>query len=102
MYQSSMAAHQLLESSYELLGISITLFVTGLGVYLGSAWARLLPISPVPGVNLSNLGLLIAFVAGTGFVCLLFGYLVGRKTVESRRCLELRYCERRHLSVVTV
>jgi hypothetical protein len=84
VWQSSFVAHSLLNLPYELVAISIALFIAGLGVYLGSAWVRELGISLLDGVSVGNSGVAVAFIVGTTCACLLFGLLVGHKDVESQ------------------
>lgn len=83
--QSSFVAYSLLNVPYEMVAVSITLFVAGLGVYLGSAWERKLKISMVNGESVGNVGVAVAFIAGTVFGCLLFRFLIGQKNVENQR-----------------
>ncbi|KAF2178739.1 hypothetical protein K469DRAFT_675265 [Zopfia rhizophila CBS 207.26] len=82
VFQSSINVHQLLNVPYEMIAISITLFVAGLGTYLGSAWARNLPMSTSNGIAIGNAGVLAFFLAGTTFSCALFGFLIGSKDME--------------------
>lgn len=88
VFQSSMVAHQLLHAPYELVGISLTAFIGGLGTYLGSAWLRDVEISvriaAGKSVQVGNLGVLVCYLVGTGFACAMFGFLVGGKSVEMR------------------
>jgi hypothetical protein len=83
--RSSHVAHQLLNMPYELVGLSITLFILGLGVYIGSAWNRKLGISVVHGESVGNAQVLVPFIVGTAFASSAFGYLMGQKHVENRR-----------------
>lgn len=84
-----MVAHQMLQVPYEIMSISITLFVGGLGVYLGSAWARGVDLGAVPTVRWENVAILAAFIASTGFACAVFGFFVGQKALESQRCSDI-------------
>jgi hypothetical protein len=83
-WQSSFVAHSLLNLPYELVAISIALFIAGLGVYLGSAWVRELGISVLDGVSVGDSGVAVAFIVGTTCACLLFGLLVGQKDIENQ------------------
>jgi uncharacterized membrane protein YciS (DUF1049 family) len=83
--QSLFVAHSLLNVPYEMVSVSITLFIVGLGVYLGSAWKRKLKISVANGESVGNVGVAVAFIAGTVFGWLLFGFLIGQKNVENQR-----------------
>ena len=72
----------ILNAPFEIVSISITLFVVGLGLYLG--------LGMTVGVNLStgandNRGVLIAFVVSTFFVLVMFGQLMGTKDLEETR-----------------
>ena len=80
--QSSMNAHQLLNAPYELVGIAITCYIVGLGVYLGSAYTRNIGISVTNGESVGNMGVLVAFIVGTTFCCAMFGSLMGKKSAE--------------------
>lgn len=84
VWQSSFVAHSLLNVPYEMVAVAIALFIAGLGVYLGSAWARKLGISVLDGESVGNSGVAIAFIVGTMFGCLLFGFLVGQKDIENQ------------------
>ena len=69
----------ILNAPFEIVSISITLFVVGLGLYLG--------LGMTVGVNLStgandNRGVLIAFIVSTFFVLVMFGQLMGTKDLE--------------------
>lgn len=83
-WQSSFVAQGLLNVPFEMVAISITLFIAGLGVYLGSAWTRKLGLSVFNGESVGNSGVAVAFIAGTVFGCLLFGFLVGQKDAENQ------------------
>lgn len=78
-WRSSIVAHQILEAPFEIVSMSITLFVIGLGTYLGSCWNYNLPLSTDSG---GNRGILIAFIIPTVFVLLMYGHMVGMKDVE--------------------
>jgi hypothetical protein len=87
VFQSSMVTHQLLQAPFELLGISITLFIAGFGVYLGSAVTRDIALNThgSEGAVVANRGVLGAFVAATMFASLTFGQLLGGKDNETAR-----------------
>ncbi|KAL9618177.1 MAG: hypothetical protein Q9160_007073 [Pyrenula sp. 1 TL-2023] len=82
--QSSLVSYQLLQAPFELLCISITLFLGAIGVYLGSALNQNIPLSS-PRIFEGNRGVLIAFVIGTFFALSLFGQLLGGRDVEQER-----------------
>lgn len=88
-FQSSMAAHHLLQSPHEMMGVSITVFIAGLGVYLGSAWARDLNLGVINDVRQGNVAVLGAFIAVMGFASMLFGFLLGQRSVDNRKSLGL-------------
>ncbi|KAH8719238.1 hypothetical protein GQ44DRAFT_712407 [Phaeosphaeriaceae sp. PMI808] len=80
VYQSSMAAYQLLESPYEIISIAIGLLVGGITAYLGSAWVENLRLSV--GGRLGNIAVISCFTVGTGFAFVLFPLLLASKTRE--------------------
>jgi hypothetical protein len=80
--QSSIIAHQLLQAPFEMLGVSVTMFVAGLGIYEGSAFTRKVGLNTTNGVPVSNLGVLVPFVVGTVFGWSVLGFLTGRKEAE--------------------
>jgi hypothetical protein len=84
--QSSMVSHMILQAPFEIVTMSITLFVVGLGVYLGSSWKEGLPLNT--GSN-GNRAVLIAFVIPTVFVLLMYGHMMGLKDRELERADEL-------------
>jgi hypothetical protein len=84
-FRSSIVSHQLLQAPFELLSISITLFLLGIGFYLVSAMTENLKLSS-GSVYIGNRGVLIAFVIGTLFGLGLFGQLLGGKDIESEKC----------------
>lgn len=84
VWQSSFVAQNFLNAPYEMVAFSITLFLAGLGVYLGSAWRRKLEISVIEGASVGNPVAVVIFIVGTGFSCSLFGFLVGQKDVENQ------------------
>lgn len=71
--RSSIVAHQILQAPFEVVIMSITLFIVGLGTYLGSSWEHNLPLSS--GAE-GNRAVLIAFVVPTIFVLLMYGQLL--------------------------
>jgi len=83
--QSSMVSHMILQAPFEIVTMSITLFVVGLGVYLGSSWKEGLPLNT--GSN-GNRAVLIAFVIPTVFVLLMYGHMMGLKDRELERADE--------------
>ena len=84
-FQSSMLSHQLLQAPFEILSIAITLFLTGIGVYLGSSLANKVELS-TGGLIDGNRGGVIAFIISTYFILALFGQILGGKDVEVDRC----------------
>ncbi|OCL09517.1 hypothetical protein AOQ84DRAFT_388114 [Glonium stellatum] len=77
--RSSMVSHMILHAPFEVVTMSIVLFVVGLGVYLGSGWTGNLDLNT--GGN-GNRAVLIAFIVPTIFVLLMFGHLIGSKDRE--------------------
>jgi len=82
--RSSILSHQFLQAPFELLSIAITLYLVGVGVYLGSALHNGVALS-TGGVAEGNRGRLIAFIISTSFVLSLFGQLLGGKDIEILR-----------------
>lgn len=92
--QSSLLTHQLLELPYELIGISITLFVAGIGAYLGSALTREIALNTGVDLKPGNTGVLSVYLASITFGCVTFGTLAGRKTAEhhtARKALKTHF-----------
>jgi hypothetical protein len=87
-FQSSMISQQLLQVPFELLCISITTFLGGIGIYLGSSLSQNLKLGS-EGASLGNHGVLIAFVIITSFILALLGQLLGGRDLENRRCKNL-------------
>lgn len=83
--QSSIVSHNLLQAPFELLCISITTFLLGFGVYLGSAYHYDVPLGVENSIG--NRGVLIAFCVGTVFALALLGQVLGGKDVERNRFL---------------
>ncbi|KAF2856639.1 hypothetical protein T440DRAFT_549993 [Plenodomus tracheiphilus IPT5] len=48
--RSSIIAHQLLQAPFEMLGVSVNMFIAGLGVYEGSAFTRNFGLNTVNGI----------------------------------------------------
>ena len=84
--RSSMVTLSLLRVPYETMNLSLTFFIAGLVVYLGSAFTRNLGVSEDGEISVGNLAVLAATSAGIAFSCMLFGYLLGMRGVEDRRC----------------
>jgi hypothetical protein len=80
--QSSLIAHQLLQAPFEMLGVSVTMFVAGLGVYEGSGAVRNIGLNTMDGKPVGNIGVLVPFIVGTVFGCFVLGFLMGRKNSE--------------------
>ncbi|KAF2101673.1 hypothetical protein NA57DRAFT_18225, partial [Rhizodiscina lignyota] len=78
--QSSVVSHNLLQAPFELLCISITTFLLGFGVHLGSAYVENVPLGVEESIG--NRGVLIAFCIGTAFALGLLGQVLGGKDVE--------------------
>ncbi|KAK3048530.1 hypothetical protein LTR09_010194 [Extremus antarcticus] len=85
--RSSIVAHQILQAPFEVVIMSITLFIVGLGTYLGSSWEHNLPLSA--GAE-GNRAVLIAFVVPTIFVLLMYGQLLGLKDREMVKAADER------------
>ncbi|KAF2716045.1 hypothetical protein K431DRAFT_236252 [Polychaeton citri CBS 116435] len=89
VFQSSYSSHQFLQAPYELLGMSITLFILAFSIYLGSALTRHIKLNVKPnGEETGNLGVLIAFLVCGAFALCMFGQLLGAKDLENDTCLE--------------
>ena len=85
-FESSIAAHQLLQAPFEMLGVSLVMFIAGLGVYEGSAVVRNVGLNAgADGLPIiSNIGVFVPTVIGTVFGCTVLGFLTGRKELENR------------------
>lgn len=83
--QSSTVSHQLLQTPFELLCISITTFLFGFAVYLGSAFTQNIKLGLEQSIG--NRGVLIAFCVATAFVLGLLGQVLGGKDVERNRLM---------------
>ena len=77
--RSSLSANIILQAPFELLAISISLFLGALGTYLGLAYTSKIDLSK--GWD-SNSGVFISFVAVTGFALFIFGLALGLKDKE--------------------
>lgn len=84
--RSSLSSNMLLQAPFELLSISISCFLGGLGFYLGLAYASKVMLSL--GSD-SNFGTLLAFVVTTFFSLAVFGQSLGEKDRELARCKEV-------------
>lgn len=82
--ESSLAANILLQLPFELLSISISLFLGSLTVYLALAWKEhvILGTGKLPG----NKAELIAYALCTVFTIGVFGQALGQKDREIARC----------------
>jgi len=78
-YRSSMVAHIILQAPSEIVVMSITLFVVGLGTYLGSSWKANLRLTEG---SEGNRAVLIAFIIPTLFLLLMYGHMMGLKDRE--------------------
>lgn len=81
--RSSLSSNILLQAPFELLSISISCFLGGLGFYLGLAYASKVTLSL--GSD-SNFGTLLAFVVTTFFSLAVFGQSLGEKDREVVKC----------------
>ncbi|ORY09984.1 hypothetical protein BCR34DRAFT_486436 [Clohesyomyces aquaticus] len=79
--ESSVVAHMILHAPFEIVVMSITLFIVGLGTYLGSGWHRNVTLDV--GSH-GNRAVLIAFVIPTVFVLVMYGHMMGLKDRELR------------------
>jgi hypothetical protein len=87
-FQSSMTSQQILQVPFELLCISITTFLCGICVYLGSSFYQNLKLGSEDAF-LGNLGMFITFFVITSFVLAFLGQLLGGRDLENRRCKNL-------------
>lgn len=86
IWRSSLSSNITLQAPFELLAISIALFLGALGFYLGLAYAS--------GVHLSegwdsNLATMVAFVVTAVFSLSVFGQALGQKDRELAKCKAL-------------
>jgi hypothetical protein len=65
-----------------MLGVSVTMFVVGLGIYEGSAFTINVGLNTVNDRPVSNIGVLVPFIVGTLFGWSVLGFLNGRKEME--------------------
>jgi len=91
--QSSMVAHMILQAPFEIVVMSITLFIVGFGVYLGSSWADDVKLNI--GYQ-GNRAVLIAFIIPTVFALVMYGHMMGLKDRElvkanTRTSTDLRF-----------
>lgn len=86
VWRSSLSSNTMLQAPFELLAISIALFLGGLGFYLGLAYASRVDLSK--GWD-SNLACLVAFVTTAVFSLSFFGQSLGQKDRELMRCKAL-------------
>lgn len=84
--RSSLSSNIMLQAPFELLAISIALFLGALGFYLGLAYASKVYLSK--GWD-SNLATLLVFVVTAVFSLSVFGQALGQKDRELERCKEL-------------
>lgn len=84
--RSSLSSNIMLQAPFELLAISIALFLGALGFYLGLAYASKVYLSK--GWD-SNLATLLAFVVTAVFSLSVFGQALGEKDRELEKCKEL-------------
>lgn len=82
--ESSLSANMVLQAPFELLSISITLFLGALAAYLGFAMVQEVQFGtgPWPG----NTALFIFFLVCTTFTLAMFGQSLGEKEREMRTC----------------
>jgi hypothetical protein len=88
VYQSSMISHQLLQAPFELLCISFSTFIAGIGIYLGSALTQHIKLGS-EDEKIGNRAVLIAFMITTAFALGLLGQLLGGMDLENKRCRSL-------------
>jgi len=90
--ESSLAANVLLQASFELLGLAISLFLGGLAAYLGLVMAQHVKLGTgkLPG----NVGVFAAFMVSTVFCLSVFGHMLGQKDRELARCSKPATVER--------
>ncbi|KAM0719676.1 hypothetical protein Q7P37_003807 [Cladosporium fusiforme] len=86
IWRSSLSSNIMLQAPFELLAISIALFLAALGFYLGLAYASRVTLSK--GWD-SNLATLIAFVVTAVFSLSVFGQALGQKDKELAKCKAL-------------
>jgi len=82
--RSSTVSHQLMQVPFELLCISMTAFLLGIGVYFGSAMAEHLDLGS-GDERIGNRGVLLTYAVTSAFALGLLGQLLGCKDIENRR-----------------
>jgi hypothetical protein len=97
--RSSMVSHMILQAPFEIVVMSITLFIVGLGTYLGSSWKFDLPLST--GSH-GNRGVLIAFIIPTVFVLLMYGHMMGLKDRELVKAADAQLVAEQLVSKATI
>ncbi|KAJ8114296.1 hypothetical protein OPT61_g3791 [Boeremia exigua] len=87
VYQSSLAAHYLLEAPYEILTLSVAVFMGAIVAYLGSAWVRRIGLGNDQnnGRKLEDIAVISTFSIATIVAILVFNMLIGSKKLESRK-----------------
>ena len=82
--ESSLSANMVLQAPFELLSISITLFLGGLAAYLGLAMVQEVQFGtgPWPG----NTALFVFFMVCMLFTLAMFGQSLGEKGRELQEC----------------
>lgn len=88
VYQSSTISHQLLQAPFELLCISFSTFIAGIGVYLGSAMTQHINLG-IESEKIGNRAVLIAFMITTAFALGMLGQLLGGTDLENIKCRAL-------------
>lgn len=84
-FESSAVAHMILQAPFEIVVMSIMLFIIGMGTCLGSSWHKDLPLATG---SYSNRAILIAFIIPTIFVLLMYGHMMGLKDRENLKMLD--------------
>lgn len=85
--ESSMTALHVLIAPYELLRISVTVFMAAVIAYFAAAWRANVNLGRGP--SFGNRGLLITLVICTIFPLLMFGQALGQKDREMAKCLRV-------------
>ena len=84
--QSSLTSNIVLQAPFELLGISIALFLVGLCLYFGLVFAANVTVATGADANKASF---IAFIVITLFTLAMFGQALGNKDRELARCRKL-------------
>lgn len=94
--ESSLASNIVIQAPFELLSISITLFLGGLAAYLGLAMVQNVNLGtgPWPG----NAATFIFFLVCTVFALAMFGQSLGDKDREFLKCKKMGWGLRRPVS----